>query len=244
MLFAQPHSTRPRSFQWTPTAGWVDLIAAALCLVPTIGFLLAWHMQVDLLSFTLIATVPALACVGLCGYGLIRTSPIFFNRLFAGLVGGLVATVAFDALRFPATTQFKGVPDYVPLIGQHLLRETIGIAPSVQAVVLGYGYHYLLTGALLGVAYSLVSGRGHRVWGLLLGVLAGLGFIALPQFRLLSVAEGFNLDLASLQMVLAFTLAGGVLGAVVRALGQTKANVLSVVFLREAPIEAQETLSS
>lgn len=230
-------SNRDASFKWDLSAGLVALIAATLCLVPLIGFVLAWHMQVDLRAFTLWATIPALLAIGACELFLVRKSPMLFNRFAAGLTGGLVATLAYDLVRLPAAYLVKGAPDYVPMIGQHLANETIGIAPSATAMVLGYGYHYLLIGALAGAAYSLTLGRGRWYWGALAGLAIAIAFIALPQAQLLTVATGFDLTTASLTWVAAFVAGGAVLGGVVQALCRTATNVLYVVFMREEPVE-------
>lgn len=230
---------RGLSFKWDLPTGVVALAASILCLVPLVGFLLAWHMQVDLRTYTLVATVPALILLGLCEGYLVRKSPLLFNRFAAGLVGGLLATLAFDIVRLPATLLFKGAPDYVPLIGQHLVHETIGIAPTAKAVAIGYGYHYVLVGALVGAAYSLTLGKGRWYWGALLGLAAAIGFIALPQTQLLTLAEGFDLTTAGLNWVAAFTAAGAVLGGVVQWLCRTATNVLYVVFMREEPVEVE-----
>lgn len=231
--------TRTQDFRWDRVTGCIDLAAAALCLVPTLGFVLAWHMQADLATFTLMATLPALVALMACEAWMAQRSPLLFNRFSSGLLGGIVATLALDAVRLPAAYAFKGAPDFVPLIGQHLLGEPIGIAPTMAAMVLGYGYHYLLVGALLGAAYSLVAGRGRWQWSLGAGLAAGVAFALLPQFQLLSLATGFPQGLSQGLLVAGFGLAGGLLGLVVQRLGRTTANVLHVVFLRESPIEAE-----
>lgn len=229
--------TRVQDYRWDRLTGWVDLAAAALCLVPTVGFLLAWHMQADLVAFTLFVTLPALLALGACEVWMAHRSPLLFNRFSSGLLGGLLATAALDAIRLPAGYLLKGAPDYVPLIGQHLTGEMIGIAPTAAAIGLGYGYHYLLIGALLGAAYSLVSGRGRWQWSLAAGLIAGATVAMLPQFQMLTMAKGFTLGWAQVVVVAGFGLAGTLLGLVVQRLGRTTANVLQVVFLREAPVE-------
>lgn len=228
------------SFQWDMTTGLVALAAAVLSLVPLVGFLLAWHMQVDLRIYTMVATVPALILLGLCEGVMMKKSPLLFNRFAAGLVGGLLATLAFDMVRLPGAWLMHGAPDFVPLIGQHLVHETIGIAPTLKATLLGYGYHYLLDGALVGAAYSLTLGRGRWAWGTALGLVAGLIFVALPQAQLLTVAMGYDLTTAGLFWTAGLTLAGTVLGLVVEALCRTVTTVFSVVFLREEPVEVEE----
>lgn len=229
---------RRESFKWDLSAGVVALIASALCLVPLVGFLLQWHMRVELSSYTLWATVPALIALGACELFLVRKSPALFNRFAAGLAGGVLATLAFDIVRMPAAMLFKGAPDYVPLIGQYMLGEPIGIAPTAGAVALGYGYHYLLVGALLGAAYSLTLGKGRWYWGALLGAVAAIAFIALPAVQLYTVATGFDLVTAGTTWLAAFVAAGAVLGGVVQAMCRTATNVLYVVFMREEPVEA------
>lgn len=225
-------------FQWDRPTAAVALTAAALCLVPTAGFLLAWHQLVDLRAFAAWAILPALALLALCEAFMVARSPLLINRLATGLLGGVAATAALDLVRVPAAYVFHAMPDHVPLIGQYYLHETVGIAPSVSATALGYGFHYLLMGALLGAAYALVAGAGRRVTALGLGTVAGLAFAALPQFRLLAVATGFDLPVAATLGALAFVAAGLVLGLVVRSTGRTRGNALRVVFLRDVPVEA------
>lgn len=237
-------SGRTRAFTWDVPAGVVALIAAALCLVPVIGFLLAWHQQVDLVAYTRFATVPALILLGACEYYLTSRSRLLFNRFAAGLVGGLIATLVFDLVRFPAAYLFKGAPDFVPMIGQYLTHETIGIAPTLRAVLLGYGYHYLLNGALIGAAYSLALGKGRWYWGTVLGAIAAVGFVLLPQAQLLTVATGFNLGLTSMIWAAAFLCASTVLGLLVQRLGRTAANAFYVVFMREELVETPELVAA
>lgn len=231
--------TNTNSFQWNRNAGIAAIAAAGLCLIPTLGFLLAWHQLVDLRAFALWGILPALVALGLCEAFLISRSPLLFNRLASGLVGGVAATFALDAVRLPAAYYWHAMPDHVPLIGQYYLHETVGIAPTLQALVIGYGFHYLLIGALLGAAYALVVGSGRRGLALALGLAAGLAFAALPQFQLLAVATGFTLPLAAALGAFAFVLGGVALGAVVRRTGRTRANALRVVFLRATPVEAE-----
>ena len=234
------NSGRSLSFKWDIPTGVVAIVAAVLCLVPTLGFLMAWHMQVDLRTFTLFATLPALVLLGACELFLVNKSPLLFNRFATGLVGGVAATLALDLIRLPGELLFKGAPDWVPMIGQHLVGDIIGIAPSPTAVLLGYGYHYLLIGALQGAAYSLVLGRGRWYWGTALGAVAGVIMAVLPQAQLLTVARGFDLMVASALWVTAFTVAGTVLGAVVQRLGRTVTNAFYVVFMREEQVETPE----
>lgn len=222
----------------TTYAAHVDLMTAALCLVPAIGFLLAWHMQVDLRTFTAVVTVPALVALMACEMWMASKAPQLFNRVARGLVGGVAATLAFDLVRLPGAYLVKGAPDFVPMIGQHLTQEMIGIAPSLKALLLGYGYHYVLMGALLGVAYALVAGRVRRAWALPAGLGLGLAFALLPQFQLLSVATGFSLQTAIAIALGAFGLAGAVLGAVVHS-GRGTPQITQVTFLPTMRVEVK-----
>ena len=228
---------RARSFTWTFNMGLVALLAATFCLVPTAGWLLAWHMQLDLGAFMLYAVVPALVALAACELYLASRSPLLFNRLVAGLVGGVAGMLAFDLVRLPGAYMAKWAPDWVPLIGQHLLDETIGIAPTMRASALGVGYHYLLIGALMGAAYSLILGKGRWWWASATALVAGIGFMFLPQARLLTVATGFDLIVANITWAIAFAVGGAVLGGVVQWLGRTRTNAFYVVFAREKPVE-------
>lgn len=231
---------RAGSFRWDLATGLATCLAAILCLVPTIGFLASWHMAADLPAWTRWATLPAILGLAALEFYLVRRHPVLFNRLAAGLVGGVAAVAALDLVRLPFAWLTKGAPDWVPLIGQFLGREPIGIMPTTTAATLGYGYHYLLIGALLGATYSLIVGKGRWYWAMLAGGVLGLGFVALPQARLLAVATGFDAMTAGAVWMAAFLAGGAVLGAVVQALGRTRTNALYVVFLREEPLEVPE----
>lgn len=231
-----------RTFTWNSPTGLVALIAAVLCLLPTTGFLLAWQQFVDLATYTRFVTLPAVVLLAVCEWFLVRRSPLLFNRLAAGLVGGVVATLVFDLVRYPATFAMHGAPDFVPMIGQYLTHEMIGIAPSPVALVVGYAYHYMLDGALLGAAYSLTFGRGHWSWALGFAAIAAIAFDSLPQAQLLVTATGYGLVSALATWAAAFLAAGAVLGVLVRRWSATRANVLSVVFLRQHPTEVPEAL--
>ncbi|MDB5098751.1 MAG: integral rane protein [Cyanobacteria bacterium RYN_339] len=224
-------------FRWDPTTGLATLAAAALCLVPAAGALAAWHLQVDLAAVLRWAVLPALLLLGALEVFLVNRSPLLFNRLAAGLAGGLVATLGLDLVRLPAAYLFHIVPDVVPTLGQLALGETIGIAPSLAAYAVGYGYSYLLIGALLGAAYSLVLGKSHWQRGLAASLAAGLAFAFLPQFQLTVVGMGFDLVAASTVVVTAFAAAGLLLGSLVQRFGRTEANAFRVVFLRTTEVE-------
>lgn len=215
----------------------LDLVTAALALIPATGFLLAWHMQLDLGRFAAVAILPALVALMACETWMATHRPELLRRLVAGLLGGMAATAAFDAIRLPAAYLAKGAPDYVPMIGQFFLHEMVGIAPSAKAVMLGYAFHYLLIGALVGAAYGLVAGRMHRSWAAIAGVVAGLGFVALPQFQLLTVATGFSLVAAGAIMMAAFGVAGLVLGTVVKRVDRPSYRVGHVTWLPTRQLE-------
>lgn len=231
---------RGPSFRWDLNTGIASCTAAALCLIPVVGFVAAWHMLADLPTWTRFVTLPALLALGALELYLVRRHPMLFNRFATGLVGGVAASAALDVVRLPFAVFVKGAPDWVPMLGQTLIRETVGIAPTATAALLGYGYHYLLIGALAGATYSLLVGRGHWQWAMSAGGLVGLAFIALPQARLLAFASGFDPVVAGAVWMCAFLTAGAVLGLVVQALGRTEANALYVVFLREEPLEVPE----
>lgn len=232
-------TSRTAPFQWDLPTGLVSVVAAVLCLVPLAGFLLAWHMQTSLPAFTRFAILPALVLMAAGEWYLVQRSPLLFNRLVSGLMGGLAGALAFDAVRFLASFGHNA-PDLTPVIGQHLTGELVGVMPSTAATAIGYGYGYLLIGALLGAAYSLTMGKGRWYWAAGCGLLGALAFVALPQFQLFSVAEGYNLGTAAAIYGVAIVVGAAVTGAVVQRLGRTRANAFYVVFLREDQIEAPE----
>lgn len=228
---------RIQDFSQTRLTGAIAGLAALLCLVPAVGFLLAWHMQLDLRTFTTFATVPALLALMGLELWMAAHRPALLKRVAAGLVAGVAATAAFDAIRLGAASLFHSAPDYVPMVGQHLLHETIGIAPTAKALLLGYGYHYMLVGALLGVAVALVAGRVRRALGLVAGLALGAAFAWLPQMQLLSVGTGHALDTVLVTLVAASAAAGLVFATVLDRVQPATKGRLHVHFLRQSHAE-------
>lgn len=228
---------RIQDFSQTRLTGAIEGLAALLCLVPAVGFLLAWHMQLDLKAFTTFVTVPALLALMGCELWMAAHRPTLLKRVAAGLVGGIAATAVFDAVRLGAAALFQSAPDHVPMVGQHLLHETIGIAPTAKALLLGYGYHYFLVGALLGVAVALVAGRVRRSLGLAAGLALGTAFAWLPQMQLLSVGTGHMLDTVLVTLVAASAAAGLVYATVLGRVQPPTKGRLHVHFLRQTHAE-------
>lgn len=207
-------------------------LVAPLALLPAAAAVLAWGMAVDLAQVVRWGLLPFLLALGLAEATLARRQPGAFTRFAWGLGAGLVAVATWDTVRLAAGAAFRAIPDFVPMWGQMILNEPIGIAPSLAAVALGYGYHALLIGALGGGAVALLAGRRLSAGtGALGGAVLGLGLALFPQFQLLTIATGRGLWLACATAVAGLALAGAVYGAIMKRWAPAPA-ARGIVFLR------------
>lgn len=94
-------------------------------------------------------------------------APALRGRLLAGWVAGLLATLAYDATRWPLA-YLGWWPDFIPAIGQLAFDD-----PSASPLW-GYAWRYTFNGGGLGLAFAMLPWRSAR-WGLAYGTLLCLG---------------------------------------------------------------------
>ena len=147
----------------------VFLLAATsiACLLGEMYWL--WPMRV----FTLTVFAPACcALVGLALHNRLRGDGKLYRLVLIGVIGGLVAAVAYDVFRLPFVFSKRWGLDGVipqlplfkvfPMFGAMILGETGN--PSLAAHLTGWLYHFS-NGATFGVMYgALVNGQWRRLW--------------------------------------------------------------------------------
>ena len=102
----------------------------------------------------------------------------FFNRLVVGLVAGLIATLAYDGVRW--AIQETAPLDYDGFRSINIFGSLILSKPetALDARIAGWTYHFW-NGISFGVMYALVAGPARWYWGLAWGVALELMMISI-----------------------------------------------------------------
>jgi hypothetical protein len=199
-------------------AWWFDFIAwkyAALILLPLAGGAgLVLHILVD-------ASLPlAVVTIALLGVALWRLliprlqagqRRQIRDRVRAGLVGGVVATCAYDATRYGIVTllSFSFQPFHVlRLFGELFLGKEASAGP---AYAVGIAYH-VSNGVTFGITYALLFRRPGPVTGMIWGAALELCMAFLYPSWLRITALGEFLQVSAVGHLVY----GAVLGLVVR----------------------------
>lgn len=172
-------------------------IGAGLALI-SLGALLS-HVfgplpMVYFLSFFGVPSV--LAIFLMAAYARRIKASVFLNCLAVGLAGGLIGTLAYDAVRWVLTN--SGVFDYNGFYAIMVFGSWItGMEPNEPpAIVAGWLYHFW-NGLSFGVFYALTFGRRHWAYGVLYGLLMEACMLGLfPMF--LKVTNRYDFIMLSL----------------------------------------------
>ena len=102
--------------------------------------------------------------------------PDLFNRLWAGLAAGAVATVFLDFFRMMGVIHGWLPSDTPPFFGKLILGPQ---APLGAALTVGFLYHFL-NGASFGLPYAVLFGKPRWYWGIAWALIYELGMMTLP----------------------------------------------------------------
>lgn len=154
---------------------WLAAFALAGCggtLFPLpLYFLKLWPMRLSVPFLTLPAL---LLLIALPLFARRIEAPAFFSRFSAGFVGGLVGTIAYDAVRaFGLAWRFQGFA----VIHKFGLLITGRSDLTIPVAAVGWTYH-VLNGGVFGITYALVAGRAAVGWGIAWGLLLEAAMIA------------------------------------------------------------------
>ena len=106
---------------------------------------------------------------------------VFLNRLITGAWGGLVATLAYDLIRYVLWK--GGVFSFNPFLSHPIFGMLITGYPmeSVTATVIGWTYHFW-NGFGFGIMYTLVAGRARWYYAVVWAMFLEIGWLtALPS---------------------------------------------------------------
>jgi len=190
--------------------GWLRW-SAALCAITSLGALVT-HLAglLPMVFFLTFFGVPSLLLLLImAAYARWIDAPVFLNALIVGVVGGFVATLAYDGVRLLLRT--SGIFNYNGFVAIYIFggwitgQETTTLA----AAVAGWTYHFW-NGLSFGVFYVLTFGRRHWLYGAGYGIVMELCMLGLFPF-FVQVTDKIDFIMLSLIGHLAY---GAVLGLV------------------------------
>lgn len=138
-------------------------------------------------SLALYALIPALVVLGLTvAFAAWRGHRRLVNRVWVGIVAGMIATVGLEAVRITSFRVFNGMPGDMPKLMGVLLMNRFFEGPSALSTTLGYLDHFW-NGACFGIVFAVIFGRVYFNWGILFALAIGTGFLLSPTVRPLGV---------------------------------------------------------
>lgn len=113
------------------------------------------------------------------------------KQIVNGIVAGLVATIALEIVR-EIGFRLGGMTGDLPKLMGVLLLDKFAEGPGFWSNIAGWAYHFW-NGAVFGIIYSLLLGRGKTWMVIVYGLILGIGFMISPVTRTLGIgAFGFE----------------------------------------------------
>jgi len=132
------------------------------------------------------------------------------NRVLAGAVAGIVATMGLEVVRM-YSFHHGGMPGDLPRLMGVLLTDQFMMGPSPFSDFLGYAYHYW-NGASFGIIFAVFLGRKTVFWGVAYGVIIGTVFLMSPPVDALGIGfMGKEMPTMPLTVYIAHLAYGGIL---------------------------------
>lgn len=120
--------------------------------------------------------LPSLALLAIIALYSRRAFPELYNRLWAGLLAGALATFVLDTFRQLGVIHGWLPADTVEMFGKMILGPG---SPEMAWTSVGLIYHFL-NGASFGVFLTLLFGRVHWLWAVVWALVVELGMMTLP----------------------------------------------------------------
>ena len=150
------------------------------------------------------------------------------KQIVNGIVAGLVATIALEIVR-EIGYRNGGMPGDLPKLMGVMLLNQFADGPDTWSNIAGWAYHFW-NGACFGIIFSLLFGRSNTAWGIVYGVVLGIGFMISPVTRALGIGA-FGLQFNDgYQFIITVTLAhiafGALLGLIIHKMNKGLPNLI------------------
>ncbi|MEO6869524.1 MAG: DUF6789 family protein [Ginsengibacter sp.] len=133
------------------------------------------------------------------------------KQIVNGIFAGIVATIALEIIR-EVGFRLGGMPGDLPKLMGVMLLNRFAEGPGIWSNVAGWSYHFW-NGACFGIIFSLLFGRANTAWGIVYGVVLGIGFMISPVTIALGIGY-FGLQFNDgYQFLITVTLAHAAYGA-------------------------------
>jgi hypothetical protein len=167
----------------------------------------------DLAVSFLIPSVAVLILVFLISY--FRGLKDFSIQIRNGLLAGLIGTLGLEIVR-ETGFHLGGMPGDMPKLLGVLLLNQFALGPDTLSNIAGWSYHFW-NGASFGIIYSVMFGRGQKLWGIIYALLIGVGFMMSPAVVAMGVGHfGVNFGIGfPITVLLAHLAFGSLLGWIV-----------------------------
>lgn len=164
----------------------LTLVLAGVAAVGPTAFPLSQLGYGSLQALSLRLVLPAAAAL-LAAWGVLvwRGEHGVAALLSRGALAGTLATLALEAVRYPAF-RLGFMPGNLPQLMGVLLLDRFAIGPSTASNLAGFAYHFW-NGASFGVVFALLVGNSSKWWAVPYGVAIGVGFLASPVVLALGV---------------------------------------------------------
>ena len=191
-------------------------------------FVVAQAGYANLSNLAVYFLIPSIVILGII-YGLsIRGELKEINlQIRNGVIAGLIGTIGLEIFR-EIGFQLGGMPGEMPKLLGVLLLDRFALGPNFLSNVAGYAYHFW-NGAVFGIIYSILFGRGHLWIGIIYGILIGIGFMVSPVTVALGVGY-FGLDFGlgfPLTVTFAHIFYGSLLGLIIYRLNKGSLSLLN-----------------
>lgn len=202
----ETHPPRGRRYLLLSAIAFLSASISILALLLHAAGWLPMYFMIDVLGAPSIVLLLALGV-----YARRINEPVFLNRLFVGAWAGLLATFAYDGIRYVLWQ--ANVFSFNPFISHPIFGTLItGLAESTTtAIVVGWAYHFW-NGIGFGIMYTLVAGRARWWYAIVWALFLEIGWLtALPS----ALNFSLNRELVALSLI-GHTAYGIVLGLLAR----------------------------
>lgn len=142
--------------------------------------------RAELSSLALIYLIPSAVLIFIIiGVTLFLKYKNLKRQIINGIVAGIVATIALEIVR-EIGYRLGYMPGDLPKLMGVLLLNRFADGPDTWSNIAGWAYHFW-NGACFGIIFSLLFGRSNTAWGIVYGIVLGIGFMISPVTRVLGI---------------------------------------------------------
>lgn len=167
----------------------IAFASASVSLLALVLHAMSWLPLYFLIDLVAAPSLVLLLVLGVIAYRI--RQPVFFSRLLTGSWAGLVATGAYDLIRW--LLRASGIISFNPFLSHPIFGRLItGLPETTQtAITVGWAYHFW-NGFGLGLMYTLLLGNVRWYYAMVWATLLEFAWLAtLPSVLQLKVTSAF-----------------------------------------------------